>query len=163
MNGWTAAGTALLVGGVAPAAWGAATGPVRRRVPAQNLTTTLLSLVVLLLAQGYARPAYVDPALVLSVLGPAGTLLYVRLLADRLAARPPRPRALRTVTALSYAAVLAVVPPLCAATGPGRALVKLLVIGGLLMLGSWAAARAVTAAVVAGHDRTGPAEGMSDG
>ena len=92
MNGWTAAGTALLLCGVAPAAYGAATGPVRRRVPAQNLVTTLLSLVILLLAQGFGRPAYVDPALVLAVLGPAGTLLYVRLLADRLADRPPRPR-----------------------------------------------------------------------
>ncbi|MEW2433793.1 monovalent cation/H+ antiporter complex subunit F [Streptomyces caniferus] len=163
MNGWIAAATALLVCGAAPAACGAATGPVRRRVPAQNLATTLLSLVFLLLAQGYGRPAYTDPALVLSVLGPAGTLLAVRLLADRLADRPPRPRTLLALTALTYAAVPAVVLPLCAATGPGRALVKLLVIGVLLVLGSRVAARAVTAAVTTGHGRTGPAEGMSDG
>ncbi|WP_327701590.1 monovalent cation/H+ antiporter complex subunit F [Streptomyces decoyicus] len=163
MNGWTAAGTALLLCGVVPAAYGAATGPVRRRVPAQNLVTTLLSLVVLLLAQGYRRPAYVDPALVLAVLGPAGTLLYVRLLADRLADRPPRPRSLLTVTALTYVAVPAVVLPLCVAAGPGRALVKLLVIGVLLLMGSRVAARAVTAAVSTGHGRTGPAAGMSDG
>lgn len=163
MNGWIAAATALLVCGVAPAACGAATGPVRRRVPAQNLATTLLSLVFLLLAQGYGRPAYTDPALVLSVLGPAGTLLAVRLLADRLADRPPRPRTLLALTALTYAAVPAVVLPLCVATGPGRALVKLLVIGVLLVLGSRVAARAVTAAVTTGHGRSGPAEGMSDG
>lgn len=163
MSGWTAAAAALLLCGVAPAACGAATGPVRRRVPAQSLTTTLLSLVILLLAQGYGRPAYTDPALVLAVLGPAGTLLYVRLLADQLAAHPPRPRSLLAVTALSYTAVPAVVLPLCVATGPGRAMVKLLVIGVLLVLGSRVAARAVTAAVSAGHGRTGPAEGMSDG
>jgi multisubunit Na+/H+ antiporter MnhF subunit len=163
VSGWTAAATALLLCGVAPAAYGAATGPVRRRVPAQNLTTTLLSLVILLLAQGYGRPAYTDPALVLSVLGPAGTLLYVRLLADQLAAQPPRPRSLLAVTALSYAAVPLVVLPLCVATNPGRATVKLLVIGALLVLGSRVAARAVTAAVTSGHGRTGPAEGMSDG
>ncbi|GFE18547.1 hypothetical protein Sgleb_65940 [Streptomyces glebosus] len=163
MSGWTAAATTLLLCGVAPAAIGAATGPVRRRVPAQNLATTLLSLVILLLAQGYGRPAYTDPALVLAVLGPAGTLLYVRLLADQLAAHPPRPRSLLAVTALSYTAVPAVVLPLCVATAPGRATVKLLVIGVLLVLGSRVAARAVTAAVTAGHGRTGPAEGMSDG
>ncbi|MGY5081761.1 monovalent cation/H+ antiporter complex subunit F [Streptomyces nigrescens] len=163
MSGWTAAAAALLVCGVAPAAWGAATGPVRRRVPAQNLVTTLLSLVMLLLAQGYGRPAYTDPALVLAVLGPAGTLLYVRLLADQLAAHPPRPRSLLAVTALSYTAVPVVVLPLRVAASPGRATVKLLVIGALLVLGSRVAARAVTAAVTSGHGRTGPAEGMADG
>ncbi|MEI5134811.1 monovalent cation/H+ antiporter complex subunit F [Streptomyces libani] len=163
MSGWTAAAAALLVCSVAPAAWGAATGPVRRRVPAQNLVTTLLSLVMLLLAQGYGRPAYTDPALVLAVLGPAGTLLYVRLLADQLAAHPPRPRSLLAVTALSYTAVPVVVLPLCVAASPGRATVKLLVIGALLVLGSRVAARAVTAAVTSGHGRTGPAEGMADG
>ncbi|MGY4990268.1 monovalent cation/H+ antiporter complex subunit F [Streptomyces nigrescens] len=163
MSGWTAAAAALLVCGVAPAAWGAATGPVRRRVPAQNLVTTLLSLVMLLLAQGYGRPAYTDPALVLAVLGPAGTLLYVRLLADQLAAHPPRPRSLLAVTALSYTAVPVVVLPLCVAASPGRATVKLLVIGALLVLGSRVAARAVTAAVTSGHGRTGPAEGMANG
>ncbi|GFE26266.1 monovalent cation/H+ antiporter complex subunit F [Streptomyces nigrescens] len=163
MSGWTAAAAALLVCGVAPAAWGAAIGPVRRRVPAQNLVTTLLSLVMLLLAQGYGRPAYTDPALVLAVLGPAGTLLYVRLLADQLAAHPPRPRSLLAVTALSYTAVPVVVLPLCVAASPGRATVKLLVIGALLVLGSRVAARAVTAAVTSGHGRTGPAEGMANG
>lgn len=163
MNGWTAAATALLLCGVAPAACGAATGPVRRRVPAQNLATTLLGLVFLLLAQGFGRPAYADTALVLAVLGPAGTLLYVRLLADRLAARPPRPRTVLAVTALNYLAVPAVVLPLCAVTGPGRALVKLLVIGALLALGSRVAARAVTCAVSSGHGLTASAEGMSDG
>ncbi|WP_438270732.1 monovalent cation/H+ antiporter complex subunit F [Streptomyces platensis] len=90
-------------------------------MPAQNLATTLLSLVILLLAQGYGRPAYTDPALVLAVLGPAGTLLYVRLLADQLAAHPPRPRSLLAVTALSYTAVPAVVLPLRAGVRAGAA------------------------------------------
>lgn len=163
MNGWTAAATALLLFGAVPAGWGAATGPVRRRPAAQNLATTLVGLAILLLAQGWGRPAYMDPALVLAVLGPAGTLLYVRLLADELAADPPRPRTLRAVTMLCYAAVLVVVPPLCAAAGPGRSLVKLLVIGALLMLGSGVAGRAVTAAVASGHGLGAPVEGMSDG
>ncbi|MBL1099289.1 monovalent cation/H+ antiporter complex subunit F [Streptomyces coffeae] len=163
MNGWIAAGAALLACGVAPAAGCAATGPVRRRVPAQNLTSTFLSLVFLLLAQGFHRTAYTDTALVLSVLGPAGTLLYVRLLADELADRPPRPRVLRTVTTLSYLAVPAVLLPLCFITGPGRAMGKLLVIGALLVCGSWSAARAVTAAATAGHTIGAPVEGTDDG
>ncbi|WP_418361433.1 monovalent cation/H+ antiporter complex subunit F [Streptomyces gilvosporeus] len=154
-----AAGTAVLLCGV-PAGWAAATGPVRRRVIAQNATTTLLGLAVLLLAQGFARPAYQDPALLLAVLGPAGTLLYVRLLADALAAGPPPGRALRAVTWCTYAAVPLVVAPLCVAAGPGRALAKLLVIGGLLALGSWVAGRAVTAA--SGGGRGAPAGGTGD-
>ncbi|MFD8377366.1 MrpF/PhaF family protein [Streptomyces sp. NPDC059679] len=163
MNGWTAAGAASLLCGVAPAAWCAATGPARRRVPAQNLTTTFLSLVFLLLAQGFRRTAYTDTALVLSALGPAGTLLYARLLSDELAYHPPQSRSLRTVTALSYLAVPAVLLPLCLVTGPGRAMVKLLVIGALLILGSWGAAQAVTAAATAGHPPGAPVEGMDDG
>ncbi|KUL38472.1 hypothetical protein ADL22_18300 [Streptomyces sp. NRRL F-4489] len=155
MNGWTAAGTALLVCGAVPAGWGVATGPVRRRVVAQNAMTTLLSLVFLLLSQGFGRPAYQDTALVLSVLGPAGTLLYIRLLVDRLAAGPPLSRALAAVTPLNYVAVLVVVVPLAAVTDPGRALLKLLVIGVLLALGSAVAGRAVTVAVDAGHGPRG--------
>ncbi|MFG2290397.1 monovalent cation/H+ antiporter complex subunit F [Streptomyces sp. NPDC048595] len=162
MNGWTAAGTALLLCGVTPAAYGAASGPVGRRVPAQNLATTLLALVFLLLAQGFRRTAYVDTALVLCVLGPAGTLLYVRLLADRVAADPPRPRTLRATTGLNYLAVVAVVVPLCLAAGPGRAALKLLVIGALLALGSRVAGRALTA-VAAEGGRPAPTEGASDG
>ncbi|MFF4953046.1 monovalent cation/H+ antiporter complex subunit F [Streptomyces chattanoogensis] len=158
MNGWTAAGTALLLFGAAPAGWAAATGPVRRRVVAQNSATTLVALAVLLLAQGSGRPAYQDPALVLAVLGPAGTLLYVRLLADKLAAGPSLPRSLRAATLLNYAAVLLVVVPLCAATGPGRALLKLLLIGALLALGSRVANRAASAAASSGDGPGGPGE-----
>ncbi|MFH8983355.1 monovalent cation/H+ antiporter complex subunit F [Streptomyces varsoviensis] len=145
MNGWLAAATALLVCGVGPAAYGVVTGPVHRRIAAQNLTTTLVSLVLLLLAQGYARPAYVDTALLLAVLGPAGTLVYVRLLAPDVAERPPRPRRLRALTLTNYVAVAAVTLPLCAAAGPGRSLAKLLVIAVLLGLGSHVTARAMTA------------------
>lgn len=127
------------------------------------MTTTLLSLVFLLLAQGFRRTAYIDTALLLSVLGPAGTLLYARLPSGELADHPPPSRLLRTATALSYLAVAAALLPLCLVTGPGRAMAKLLVIGALLMLGSWSAARAVTAAVTAGHTPGAPVEGSDDG
>ncbi|RVU17599.1 hypothetical protein EOT10_33740 [Streptomyces antnestii] len=142
MNGWLVAAATLLVLGVGPALWGAATGPVRRRVVAQNLATLLVCLVMLLLAQGYARPAYIDLGLVLSVLGPAGTLVYARLLADELAAVPPTARVARAMTTLSVAAPPLVLP-LCVVTGPGRSLAKLLVIGALLMAGNTVSGRAM--------------------
>ncbi|MEV6795800.1 MrpF/PhaF family protein [Streptomyces sp. NPDC051320] len=140
MNGWLAAAAALLLCGVGPALWGVATGPVRRRVVAQNLATLLTCLVLLLLAQGYHRTAYVDLGLVLSLLGPVGTLVYARLLADELADDPPRSS--RT-TRPAVVATLLVVLPLCVATGPGRATVKLLVTGALLIAGNVVASRAL--------------------
>ncbi|GAA2667475.1 monovalent cation/H+ antiporter complex subunit F [Streptomyces lunalinharesii] len=144
MNGWTAAGTALFLFGAAPAGWATATGPAGRRVVAQNTVTTLVSLAVLLLAQGFARPAYQDPALELAVLGPAGTLLYARLLADDVAARPVARRSLRITTWLNYLAVL-------------------LVVGALLVLGSRVAGRAVSAAGSSGRGSVRSTGGTSDG
>ena len=144
MNGWLLAAAVLLVLGVAPGLWGATTGPVRRRVAAQNVATLLVCLVMLLLAQGYARPSYIDLGLVLAVLGPAGTLVYARLLADELAANPPTARVTRSMTVLSLTAPPLVVLPLCVVTGPGRALLKLLVIGALLTVGNTVSGQAVS-------------------
>lgn len=148
MNGWLLAAALLLLVGFAPTVWGAASGPVRRRVMAQNLATLAACLVVLLLAQGYARPAYVDLALVLAVLGPAGTLVYARLLAGELAERPARDRVVRALeramTPLAAVAVPLVVLPLCVAAGPGRAMVKLLAIGALLVGGNIVSTRALS-------------------
>jgi len=90
VNGWTPAATVLLGGGLGTALWGVATGPLRRRVVAQNLSTALACPGLLLLSQAYDRPSYVDLGLVLALLGPVGTLVFARLLADELAADPPR-------------------------------------------------------------------------
>ncbi|MGW0420105.1 MrpF/PhaF family protein [Streptomyces sp. NPDC003015] len=65
--------------------WGVATGPLGRRVVAQNLCTALACPALLLLSQGYDRPSYGDRALLLALLGPVGTLVFARLLADELA------------------------------------------------------------------------------
>lgn len=141
MNGWTFAAAVTLAGGLGAALWGVATGPLRRRVVAQNLATALACPALLLLAQGYDRPSYVDLALVLALLGPVGTLVFARLLADELAADPPRARG------LTYAAAgvgAAVVLALCVATGPSRATVKLLVVGALLIGGNVVASRALS-------------------
>ncbi|MGI5347530.1 monovalent cation/H+ antiporter complex subunit F [Streptomyces sp. CA-250714] len=144
MNGWLAAACALLIGGIFPALCGVCTGPVRRRVQAQNLATVLAALTLLLLSQGYARPSYTDMALALAVLGPAGTLVYERLLGEELRSdRPPAP-VTRAMTVFSVAPVPLVVLPVCAAATPGRTTVKLLLIGCLLVAGSAVCMRALT-------------------
>ncbi|MFI6659340.1 monovalent cation/H+ antiporter complex subunit F [Streptomyces sp. NPDC050523] len=141
MNGWTLAATVGLAGGLGTALWGVATGPLRRRVVAQNLSTALACPGMLLLAQGYGRPAYVDVGLVLALLGPVGTLVFARLLADELAEDPPRAWGPTwTVAVLGAVTVIA----LCVATGPSRAMVKFLVIGALLIGGNVMASRALS-------------------
>jgi len=144
VNGWLAAACALLLAGFLPALLGVCTGPLRRRVLAQNLATVLAALVMLLLAQGYQRPSYTDMALVLAVLGPVGTLVYERLLSDELRAARPRPRVTRAMTVLGVAPVPLVVIPVCAAATWGRTTLKLLFIGGLLVAGSTLCTRALT-------------------
>ncbi|MDF3146489.1 MULTISPECIES: monovalent cation/H+ antiporter complex subunit F [unclassified Streptomyces] len=140
MNGWLLAATVVLGGGVGATLWGVATGPLRRRVVAQNLSTALACPGLLLLGQGYERPSYVDLALVLALLGPVGTLVFARLLTDELADDPPRAWGLTWAAAgLAAAVVLA----LCVAVGPSRAMVKLLLTGALLIGGNLVASRAL--------------------
>ena len=141
MNGWILAATLLLAGGVGATLWGVATGPPRRRVIAQNLTTALACPALLLLAQGFDRPAYVDVALVLALLGPVGTLVFARLLADELAGDPPRAWGATWAVAGLGTVVVTV---LCAVAAPGRATAKLLVTGALLIGGNVVASRALS-------------------
>jgi len=141
VNGWILAATVALGTGLGTALWGVATGPLRRRVVAQNMSTALACPALLLLSQGYARPSYVDLALVLALLGPVGTLVFARLLADDLADDPPRAWGVTWVVA-GFGAV--VVGAVCAATGPSREMVKLLVIGALLIGGNVLASRALS-------------------
>lgn len=144
MNGWLLAAAVVLGGGVGATLWGVATGPLRRRVVAQNLSTALVCPGVLLLAQGYDRPSYVDLALVLALLGPVGTLVFARLLTDELAADPPRARGITWAAAgLGAGVVLA----LCTAVGPSRAMAKLLLVGALLIGGNIVASRALSGGI----------------
>ncbi|SOE07207.1 MrpF/PhaF family protein [Streptomyces sp. Ag109_G2-15] len=144
MNGWILAATIELGGAGAAALWGVATGPLPRRVMAQNLATSAVCPALLLLAQGYGRPSYVDLALLMALLGPVGTLVFARLLADDLADDRPSAWGLTWAAAgLSAAVVVAV----CVATGPSRAMVKLLVIGALLIGGNVIASRALAGGI----------------
>ncbi|MFJ4466567.1 monovalent cation/H+ antiporter complex subunit F [Streptomyces sp. NPDC089424] len=144
MNGWLLAAAATLGGGLAVTLWGVATGPLGRRVVAQNLATAVACPGLLLLSQAYERPAYVDVALVLALLGPVGTLVFARLLAGELAAHPPR---LWGPTWATAALGTAVVLALCVVTAPGRATLKLLVVGALLVGGNVVATRALTGGI----------------
>ncbi|MFI5683363.1 MrpF/PhaF family protein [Streptomyces sp. NPDC051636] len=144
MNAWILAAAVLLAGGAGTALWGAATGPLRRRVMAQNLITSAVCPSLLLLSQGYGRPSYVDLALLLALLGPVGTLVFARLLSDEL--EDDRPGAWGPTWAAAGAGA-AVVLVLCAATGPSRAMVKLVVTGALLISGNLVASRALSGGV----------------
>ncbi|WP_330461282.1 monovalent cation/H+ antiporter complex subunit F [Streptomyces sp. NBC_00820] len=141
MNGWILAATVELGGGGAAVLWGVTTGPTARRAVAQNLATSVVCPALLLLAQGYGRPSYLDLALLAAILGPVGTLVFARLLADeeerdRTGARGP--------TWAAAALCAAVVVALCVATGPSRALAKPVVIGALVITGNFVASRALS-------------------
>ncbi|MEU8951055.1 MrpF/PhaF family protein [Streptomyces sp. NPDC048489] len=110
-----------------------ASGPLGSRILAQNAGTSVVCLVMLLCVQGYDRPAYTDLALVLAVLGPVGTLVFARLLAEELG---PVPRTALPVTVAMTIVTMAVVAASCVAVGPGRAAIKLIVTGGLLVAGN---------------------------
>ena len=81
MNAWLLAALVLLVLGLSPCLWMACRGLPAQRLAGANLATVLTAVLFLLLAQGFSRSSYVDLALVLAVLAPAGTLVFTRLLA----------------------------------------------------------------------------------
>ncbi|MFG2647849.1 monovalent cation/H+ antiporter complex subunit F [Streptomyces sp. NPDC048436] len=146
MSAWIVCGAALLGLGLPPVIWGAASGPLARRILAQNTGSTVVALAFLLMAQGYGRPSYADLSLVLALLGPVGTLVCVRLLADDL--RSGAPRGATAVTIACVASAVAVTVAVCAAASPGRATVKLVVIGALVAVGNVIASRALVTGVV---------------
>jgi multisubunit Na+/H+ antiporter MnhF subunit len=152
VNGWNATAAALIAGGLGPCVWGVATGPLRRRVVALNLSGALACPALLLLSQGYGRPAYLDLALVLALLGPVGTMVFARLLAGDLAGDRPRARAVTWIAAGIGAAVVVAV---CAAADPGRTTVKILVVGALVIAGNLLASRALSQGF---QEATEPAE-----
>ncbi|MDX6316369.1 MAG: hypothetical protein QOF44_5833 [Streptomyces sp.] len=134
MNGWLVAAAVLMAGGFGGTLWGVAVGDLSHRLRAQNAAGLVGALVMLLLAQGFSRPAYVDLALVLSVLGPAGTLVYVRLLAEETEGGGDESGD-RILTWAGTGVAVAALVPLCVVTPPGRALAKMIVIGVLVVVG----------------------------
>lgn len=126
-EGWLIAALLPLVGMI-PTLWRISVAEPRERLVAQNLAALLTALTLLLAAQGFGRPAYLDLALVLAVLAPAGTLVYARFLGGMPSAPRVRWTAIVTVPPTAVA--------LCVAAGPGRQAVKVLVIAVILLAGS---------------------------
>jgi multisubunit Na+/H+ antiporter MnhF subunit len=79
MNLWLVAATALVLG-LIPCSIVCLTAPAMDRLVALQLATVLSSLILLLMAEGFARPSYSDLALCLALLSFAGGLTFARFL-----------------------------------------------------------------------------------
>ncbi|MFB7909886.1 monovalent cation/H+ antiporter complex subunit F [Kitasatospora sp. NPDC056076] len=90
MNAWLLASLVLMPLGLGPCVWVACRNGAPQRLAGANLATVMTAVLFLLLAQGFNRSSYADLALVLAVLGPAGTLVFTRLLAPGERARSRR-------------------------------------------------------------------------
>lgn len=78
--GWLVAALALMIAGLAPCLVATMWGEPIARLTGLILAGPVATLVLLLLAAGYGRPAYLDVALVLALLSFAGSLVYARFL-----------------------------------------------------------------------------------
>ena len=82
MNVWLIGATVLLAG-LVPCGWVVARGCELDGVVALELASTLVTVVLLLLAEGFHRSSYFTVPVVLAALSFVGTLIFIRLLGDR--------------------------------------------------------------------------------
>ena len=82
MNVWLVAATTLL-SGLLPCGWVLLRGRPSEALVALELASTVLTVVLLLLAEGFHRSSYFTLPLVLAALGFVGSLVFVRFLGDR--------------------------------------------------------------------------------
>jgi multisubunit Na+/H+ antiporter MnhF subunit len=82
VNVWLIAATVLLAG-MLPCGWVLLRGRLNEALVALELATTILTVVLLLLAEGFHRSAYFTLPLVLSALGFVGSLVLVRFLGEK--------------------------------------------------------------------------------
>ena len=82
MNFWLWGATALLVG-LIPCGIVCLRFPLLDALVAVELATTVVTLVLVLLCEGFARPEYYTLPLVLAPLALAGGLVFVRLYGER--------------------------------------------------------------------------------
>ena len=82
MNVWLVAATVLLLG-LVPCGWVLLRGRLNDALVAVELASTLITLVLLLLAQGFHRSSYFEVSPVLAALSLVGALVFVRFLGDR--------------------------------------------------------------------------------
>ena len=79
MNAWLIAATALLVG-LLPSLYVCLREPIMDALVAVELSSVLITLILVLLAEGFARSSYYTLPLVLSLLGFGGSLVFLRFL-----------------------------------------------------------------------------------
>ena len=82
MNVWLIAATVLLAG-MLPCGWVLLRGRLTEALVALELATTVLTVVLVLLAEGFHRSSYFTLPLVLAALGFVGSLVLVRFLGEK--------------------------------------------------------------------------------
>jgi multisubunit Na+/H+ antiporter MnhF subunit len=82
VNVWLVAATVLLAG-LVPCGWVLLRAGLLDALVALELATTLVTVVLVLLAEGFHRSSYFVVPLVLAALSFVGTLVFVRFLGDR--------------------------------------------------------------------------------
>lgn len=82
MNVWLVAATVLLAG-LLPCAWILARGELTEALIALELACTLVTLVLVLLSEGFHRSSYFVLPLALAALAFVGNLVFIRFLGDR--------------------------------------------------------------------------------
>jgi multicomponent Na+:H+ antiporter subunit F len=82
VNVWLSGATALLAG-VVPCGWVLLRGRLSDALVALELAATVVTLVLVLLAEGFHRPSYFTVPLVLAAVSFVGALVFVRFFGDR--------------------------------------------------------------------------------
>jgi multisubunit Na+/H+ antiporter MnhF subunit len=82
VNVWLSAATVLLAG-VVPCGWVLLRGRLTDALVALELASTILAVVLVLLAEGFHRSSYFVLPLVLAALSFVGSLVFIRFLGDR--------------------------------------------------------------------------------
>ena len=82
MNVWLIAATVLLAG-LLPCGWVLLRARLTDALVALELGATVVTLVLLLLAEGFHRSSYFELPVVLAALSFVGTLVFIRFLGDR--------------------------------------------------------------------------------
>jgi multisubunit Na+/H+ antiporter MnhF subunit len=82
VNVWLFAATVLLAG-LIPCGWVLLRGPLLDALVALELVSTLATVVLVLLAEGFHRSSYFTVPLVLAAVSFVGALIFVRFLGER--------------------------------------------------------------------------------
>ncbi len=83
MTAWLA-GAVVLLAGVVPCGWLCLRGTRMDALVALELATTLVTLTLVLLAEGFQRSSYFGVALAAAALGFVGNLVFVRFMEHEL-------------------------------------------------------------------------------